>query len=127
MQIKKLVEFQKRQVKNKRKGKKSDDMDGNKTNGSGGKQKKRSHFDEELTDVKKARTFRHQPKNFPGGKNEGRPPTSGGKKFFGGSKSDKPKSDKFNKGGGGAKRFSNGNANKSHRKFDQKMGRKKAK
>jgi hypothetical protein len=132
MQLKKLVEFQKRQAKGKRKGRKSGGLE-NDMNGSGPggkKSKKRSHFDEELTNVKNARAMRHQPKSFKPGKGDSGPPPnkSTAKSFFKDRKSDKfasPKDGKSGKFKGGVgKGFSNGSANKSNRKFSQKMGRK---
>lgn len=104
MQLRKLVDFQKRQVKGKKKGRKPQAFDNDTPkNGVGPKKnKKKSYFDEELTDVKNARAFRHQ-----GFKNEG--------------KGQKPKG----KDDGGSKKQSKGtprsNVNKSDRKFSQKM------
>lgn len=98
MQIRKLVDFQKRQAKGKKKGRKPKSFDDN-SNGIGHKKaKKKSYFDDEITDVKNARAFRHQPKF----KNDG----------------SKGKVDNNKKPTRGTPRS---NVNKSDRKFSQKM------
>jgi hypothetical protein len=100
MQIRKLVDFQKRQAKGKKKGRKPKSFENDA--GLGAKTKKKSYFEEEITDVKNARAFRHQPKSFkPGGKGKNPKSEEGGFKKKGGT----PRS----------------NVNKSDRKFTQKM------
>lgn len=109
MQIKKLVDFQKRQAKGKKKGKRPRSFD-DEASSAAGKKKKKSFFDDELTNVQNARAFRHQPKSF----KSDAPSTKAGK--F----KDNKKMPKRNipKGKG------NPNANKSNRKFGQKMNKK---
>jgi len=104
----KMVEFQARQAKRKRKGIKggSDAMTNGKSPG-GRKGKKKSHFEDELTNVKSARQFRHQPKSF-SKKNDGNRENNNnnkskkgsfanGKKDMGANKSDRKFKQKFNK------------------------------
>ncbi len=114
MQIRKLVDFQKRQAKGKKKGRKTNSFndDSSASNGVGPKKaKKKSYFDEEITDVKNARAFRHQPKSF---KNDGTGRTNNKK---GQQTPNKGKDDTKNKGKGTPR----SNVNKSDRKFSQKM------
>lgn len=89
--LKRLQEFQARQAKRKRKTKKGDHMPEPMDGPRGKKKKRQSHFDEELTNVKAAKKFRHQPKVVPRSK---------GQDFMGQkNKADKKHSQKFTKRG----------------------------
>lgn len=116
MQIKKLVDFQKRQAKGKKKGKRPQPFEDDSA-GNPNKIKKKSYFDDEITDVKNARAFRHQPKSFKG---DGKPPNKSNNNKMGmGKKNDENKfSSKSPKNKGGTPRS---NVNKSNRKFSQKL------
>lgn len=102
--MKKMVEFQARQAKRKRKGLKGAELGGG-VNGKapGGKKgKRKSHFDDEITNVKSARQFRHQPKSFAKSDNKkakggGGPGGKGGKEDGGKNKSERKFKQKFNK------------------------------
>jgi ATP-dependent RNA helicase DDX27 len=104
--LKKTVEFQARQAKRKRKGMKggTETMTNGKS-GGGKRGKKKSHFEDELTNVKSARQFRHQPKSFSNKNNNSKGKTdnkkgntANGKKGMGmGNKSDRKFKQKFNK------------------------------
>lgn len=99
----KIIEFQARQAKRKRKGVKggqNGELAMNAKSGGVKKGKRKSHFDDELTDVKGARQFRHQPKSF--------------------AKSSNKKS-----GGGFSGKQEKDNGNKSSRKFKQKLNKRR--
>ncbi len=79
MKIRKMAEFQARDAKRKRRNKGHGDKNGVEPQGAerGGpkKNKRKSHFENEITNTKSAREFRHQPKN------QNQQPKKAGKKF----------------------------------------------
>jgi len=62
IKLKKLKEFQARDAKRKRRNKLKPQENGSRPGAPKKSKKKGSHFDDELTDTKSARKFRHQPK-----------------------------------------------------------------
>jgi len=94
--MKSIVEFQARQAKRKRKGIADVTTNGKSPSGGAKKGKKKSHFDDEITNVKTARQFRHQTKSFSTKGNKGMSNNKGMNKKSESNKSERKFKQKFN-------------------------------